>query len=269
MKHLFILLFLTLIVNFSSAQSNIPIGATCPDFSTTDINGQSHSLSAYCQAGKYVIIEFFTYWCVHCKEPALNLHNFYNKYGCNQGDVIVLGIESDASSTMNQLLYFKELAGIPSISFPTVLGSTGGYAIRNQYGVTGFPTFVLIGPDQKMINNGINIWSNPELAYIHAYEGAFPPGAISEMSCEPVSIEQHVSQSNLNVYPNPAMNELNVSIQGIQEIQIIDIAGKIISSGCFHNENNIKMFVTNLQSGIYLLKVTTESGVVSKKFLKN
>lgn len=269
MKHSYILLLLILAFNFSNAQSSVPNGATCPDFSISDINGNSHTLSAYCQAGKYVIIEFFTYWCVHCKEPALNLHNFYNKYGCNQGDVIVLGIESDPSSTMNQLLYFKELAGIPSNSFPTILGSNGGYTIRNQYGVSGFPTFVLIGPDQKMINNGINIWSNPELEYIHAYEGAFPSGAISEMSCAPVSIEQHASQSNLNVYPNPVMNELNVSFPSIREIQIIDVSGKTISSNYFQNEDKINLSVSELQNGIYTMKVITEGGVASMKFLKN
>ena len=269
MKHLSILLYVILIVNLSNAQSSIPIGATCPDFSTTDINGNSHNLSTYCQAGKYVIIEFFTYWCVHCIEPALNLHEFYIKYGCNQGDVIVLGIESDANSTTAQLLYFKELAGIPSNSFPTVLGSSGGNSIRNQYGISGFPTFVLIGPNQKMINNGINIWSNPEQAYIVAYEGAFPAGAITAMSCAPVSIEQNLTQSNLNVYPNPVLNELNVKIPNIQEIQIIDISGKTISSSCFQNEDNINMSVIDLQSGIYIIQVKTKVGVVSKKFLKN
>jgi thiol-disulfide isomerase/thioredoxin len=263
MKKLFTIFSLAAATSFSFSQSSIANGATCPDFTETDVYGVEQNLYSYCEDGKYVILDFFAYWCGPCLVPSLHLHNFYTKYGCNEGDVIVIGIEGDANSTLEQLQQFKIDAGIPSSSFPSVLGSAGGNDVRLQYGVSAFPTIVLVGPDKKMINN--DIWP---IAGVETYENAFPAGAITEMACSSASIDQNALEASLNLFPNPANNVLNISMNGIQNIAIADAAGKSVFNATYSSLDNVEVAVSDLQVGIYLVSVTTAQGVVTKRFSK-
>jgi hypothetical protein len=51
MKKLFTILSIFALANFSFSQSNIAVGATCPNFTVTDVDGVTHSLYDYCDAG--------------------------------------------------------------------------------------------------------------------------------------------------------------------------------------------------------------------------
>ncbi|MDX2189036.1 MAG: T9SS type A sorting domain-containing protein [Bacteroidota bacterium] len=77
------------------------------------------------------------------------------------------------------------------------------------------------------------------------------------------------SSSELNIYPNPATEELNVvySNQSISSIQIFDLYGKLVSeSGA--SEGNSKLSLSGLASGTYIIQVNTPSGVARKRFMK-
>ncbi len=69
------------------------------------------------------------------------------------------------------------------------------------------------------------------------------------------------------VYPNPTSDFLNIkSSQKISKIEIYDMSGKLVKSGILKDE---KINVQNLSKGNYLLKIQTENGVVTSKFIKN
>lgn len=76
------------------------------------------------------------------------------------------------------------------------------------------------------------------------------------------------SQSAINIYPNPAKNQIKINLNNmydeINEVIIYDIVGKEII------KSNLKTIdVTNLQSGIYQISVTIKSGnSFNKKFIK-
>lgn len=263
MRKLFTLLSIAAFTNLSFGQSNIAVGATCPNFTVTDVDGTSHTLYDLCDAGQYVMIDFFAYWCGPCMQTAPIIHNFYTKYGCNQGDVFVLGIESDPNSTLANLQSFKNSAGLPSNSFPNVLGSQGGSTVRNTYGIAAFPTIVLIGPDRKMINN--DIWP---ISGVVTLENAFPSGAISEMSCSALSVDQSAMEANLNIYPNPATDFLNIAIDFIQNVSIYDATGKTIMTKAYNNIDQIEIDVTDFENGLYIITVATANGVINSRFIK-
>jgi thiol-disulfide isomerase/thioredoxin len=209
------------------------------------------------------MIDFFAYWCGPCAQIAPIVHNFYTKYGCNTGDVFVLGIESDANSTLANLQTFKTNAGLPASSFPNVLGSQGGSGVRGQYGVSAFPTIILVGPDRKMINN--DIWP---ISSVATFEAVFPAGAITPKSCSAASIDLVALEANLNVYPNPVSDVLNIEIEYIQNVSIYDATGKTVFSAAYNNIDHIALHVNEYESGIYIISVLTANGIVNSRFAK-
>lgn len=83
-------------------------------------------------------------------------------------------------------------------------------------------------------------------------------------------IEENTS-TIVSVYPNPVHTQLNISISNntaIQQIEIIDLSGRKVIS-VKPNGSNASINVEDLRSGTYLITVTTENGVKTKRFVKN
>ncbi|MFK7785057.1 MAG: T9SS type A sorting domain-containing protein [Crocinitomicaceae bacterium] len=75
----------------------------------------------------------------------------------------------------------------------------------------------------------------------------------------------------LTVYPNPGKNAINIrpnSVATINKIEVIDWSGRqsILLDGLNVNEHSLE--VTDLNSGIYLIRVTTETEVMTSKWVK-
>lgn len=81
--------------------------------------------------------------------------------------------------------------------------------------------------------------------------------------------ENFVSQ--VIVYPNPTNNELNISLGMDVEkavIQILDISGRIVFSEVFSSVNDMKLDVSELNSGVYMLSVSADEGSAVLRFVK-
>lgn len=82
--------------------------------------------------------------------------------------------------------------------------------------------------------------------------------AISIVSCldgeNPGALLPTDNGRNIELFPNPAKNELSVKADGIQRIDLIDIQGRILFSSYFQNSNLASI---NLQqpSGIYMVRI--------------
>ncbi len=72
----------------------------------------------------------------------------------------------------------------------------------------------------------------------------------------------------LNIYPNPVVNILNLGIVNYQPInyEITDLQGRIVKKGVITGTSHIN--VSNLVSGVYLIKLETKQKVFSSKFIK-
>jgi photosystem II stability/assembly factor-like uncharacterized protein len=76
--------------------------------------------------------------------------------------------------------------------------------------------------------------------------------------------DQPVAQ-NLKVYPNPVSDVLNVTYSSeITNARLFNISGKLVyeSAG---NSNELRISTSELPSGLYLLNITTNEGVVTRK----
>ena len=131
----------------SPAASERPV-IPAPDFTLVDQYGETHTLSDY--AGKTVFLNFWATWCGPCKSEMPEIQALYEKYGENQGDLIVLGVANPKTEdapynqdvTQAEVEQFLEDNGY---TFPVVMDTTG--ETFYYYGITAFPTTFMIGAD--------------------------------------------------------------------------------------------------------------------------
>jgi len=75
-----------------------------------------------------------------------------------------------------------------------------------------------------------------------------------------------VNKKAVSIYPNPATEVLNLNVDSkINSADIYDLAGKLVRSAAVADN---KVNVKDLQNGTYVLKVNTEAGSTSHKFIK-
>jgi len=86
---------------------------------------------------------------------------------------------------------------------------------------------------------------------------------------EPLSNQDFDFETNFTLYPNPAKDVLNFKVKSEMEVKSISIyntLGQIIMT-TIHAENG-EINVSNLQSGNYFIKVFTDKGSSTAKFIK-
>jgi thiol-disulfide isomerase/thioredoxin len=250
-----------------NAQSSIQVGATAPNFTVTDIHGNTHSLSDY--AGKWVFVDFFFTTCGPCQATAPKMNEFYKKYGCNNYDIIVLAIETTVGNAETQA-YEAAYGGDQNYPVPSASGTEGGgQAAANLYGPSAFPTIVLIGPDGKMKNN--DVWPISDVSSLEsALTAAGGSDALVVNNCSTPSSASISSNSNeviiSEVYPNPSEGNFSMTLQSNYEaelsIEVVDLVGKVVFSSTesvVAGEKLVQFNLNGLNPGQYVLKVTDSS----------
>ena len=107
-----------------------------------------------------------------------------------------------------------------------------------------------------------------ETTYAYSVEAVYDDGCASQ--CDPIEVttdDWGVSENenlNVKVFPNPAEGFVNVAAEGLQNVTLIDMMGRIVSQKTTSQPTEI-IDVTNLSSGLYLLRVTTEMGVALQR----
>lgn len=89
-----------------TAKSQLPDGIIAPDFTATDINGNTWHLYDLLDQGKSVVIHFAATWCGGCWDYHQNgtLTNLYEQYGPNGTDeMVALLVEVDDNTDMADL----------------------------------------------------------------------------------------------------------------------------------------------------------------------
>jgi len=125
-----------------------------PDFELKTTSGEHFQLSE--NVGKKIIVlNFFATWCGPCREEMPELNRYFNEH--KDGSFLLVGIDSEEKlDRVDDFL--KDL----KIDFPA--GIDDG-AIQKQYGVTAFPTTVLIGVDGKVQFYESDALTNADVAF--------------------------------------------------------------------------------------------------------
>lgn len=85
----------------------------------------------------------------------------------------------------------------------------------------------------------------------------------------PEAIEEH-DMGNVKIFPNPSSGNVHVcmDLQPVSELQVYDMFGKILFQKRV-GEKEFSVDLSNYDAGIYMLRLVTGTGVVTRKIVKN
>jgi hypothetical protein len=82
-----------------------------------------------------------------------------------------------------------------------------------------------------------------------------------------------ISDFRISVFPNPTTGELRIDAStpiSIQAIEIFDVFGKnLLTMPMAQMSSEITLNISHLPSGVYFVRIITETGEVTKKIIKN
>lgn len=255
MKKIFTLLSICLTTVFSFGQ----VGAVASDFTQTDLDGTSHTLYDYLNAGKIVIVDMSATWCSPCWSfhQAHYLEDLYAEFGPNgTNEVVIIFYEDDVNTTLADL----QGTGTNTIgdwtdgaSYP-IINATA--ALPAEYG-TGYPTVSVICPTDKKIKSNLTGFSN--LADMKANV----QGIIND--CSSLGTEEETTQE-FSIYPNPVTNVSTINIQAetteLATLNVYNLAGQLVLStqtNLVSGTNSISLDMSTLETGSYVLSVDRDN----------
>jgi len=125
------------------------VGATVPDFTLNDINGDPVTLSDV-QKEKTLLI-FWASWCPHCNEMLPQIKNWQKQQENNDFEVVAISLDTSDTDWKNKV---TEL-GIQSWHNLSDLKGWDG-EIAKKYNIYATPTLIVIGNDRKIISLHLN-----------------------------------------------------------------------------------------------------------------
>ncbi|KOS05203.1 hypothetical protein AM493_03495 [Flavobacterium akiainvivens] len=81
-----------------------------------------------------------------------------------------------------------------------------------------------------------------------------------------------VQALTFSIYPNPAVDVITISNADsalVNGIQVADVNGRIVKSAKYDGIATAQLSLADLNSGVYMVTVTSEKGAVTKKIVKN
>ncbi len=76
----------------------------------------------------------------------------------------------------------------------------------------------------------------------------------------------HNFEDQINIYPVPADNFININLPDNSEYRIVSLDGRIVNG--FENSNNSRVDISGLQKGVYFVQILNSGKYYSKKFIK-
>lgn len=131
--------------NLATAAERIYPGAEAPDFTLPTPDGRTMSIGSALD-GKYLLLDFWGSWCPNCITGLPQMQQMYARYGDRLN---ILGIDCD--ETKEQWLGALARYNMPWLH----VINDGDVDVAALYGVTGYPTKILIGPDGRIVRRFI------------------------------------------------------------------------------------------------------------------
>lgn len=180
--------------------------------------------------------DFFNDWVYNQGYPTYTITA--QNWGAGQAKIIVNQTQSDPSVTYFEMPLEIRLSGAGAATHDVVVNNTGNgqeFIVSVPFVVSG----VTFDPNKHIISRN----------------------NVATLASNSFDLEQTIS-----VYPNPANDELHImmptSVQ-LEKVEIFNTLGQLVGQKIDHDFS-----ISELASGIHLLKITTSEGVIHKNFIK-
>ncbi|MDA9873888.1 T9SS type A sorting domain-containing protein [Saprospiraceae bacterium] len=239
------------------------VGDVVEDFTVTDVNGNEHSLYDITASGQYVYLDFFFDTCPPCQSTTPIFNEFHDKYGCNEGDIFMMSM-NNGSDNDNEVIAFEENFGGDYSHAPAVSNDGGADAVDSRFAITAYPTYSMIGPDNKLISG--DIWP---LSSVATFEATFPAGFEPQvLECTAVAVNDNIT-IDFQVFPNPNNGSaINIRLDDNTtqaNIKIYNVVGVLVyTQEITASEYTIN---TELTKGSYIINIKTDAGVGNQKLV--
>ncbi len=163
-----------------------------------------------------------------------------------------------------------------AVNFPTAITmpASGAFLVGVELPSNSTGAIAMIsnsfGDFAAATTNSFELWSDNTLHTVPASWGA---GATAALAIFPV-VNYTVGIDELNmtssIYPNPATNEVNFNLNGVQmsNIKVYGLDGKMILDNEL-NSTSGQINVASLNNGMYICEITSQNGnVVKSTFVK-
>ena len=90
-----------------------------------------------------------------------------------------------------------------------------------------------------------------------------------DYTVDQLSVNDKLPSNAANIYPNPAKNEITISVDNqfnVQSIRLMDITGREVKN--ITANNIVRINVSDLQTGYYMINIQTSEGLISSKLIK-
>jgi hypothetical protein len=126
---------------------------------------------------------------------------------------------------------------------------------------------------------GLTVATDVKFAFRYFVTDAGTNGANSDIiGIDTFSVDRALAstesffKNNLSIYPNPTKGNLNINSDTnvtINNAVLTDLNGRIIKNVNLNGVSNPTIDITDVNTGVYFLKVTTDQGVGTSKVIKN
>jgi arylsulfatase A-like enzyme len=164
----------------------------------------------------------------------------------------------------------NSFSAIPTAINGLTIDATNGVNVDQDNGVY---TAELIGSSialRTSINNGNNWTTSEDTSYnLWSYNKTASSVSGNIGSSGTLSIPK-ISNFELSVYPNPTQNNFNLILGKTYnnlEVEVLSITGKLIKK-VNPNSDNPKIDASDLQSGMYFLRIKADGNLAIKKVIK-
>ena len=146
-------LIILLAFGFTTDPKKVPsplMGRPAPDFQVDELNGeQKFSLSEF--KGIPIVLNFWASWCAECRTEAVILENFFQKYGVNNKQLVMIGIAIQ-DSPKNAKAFARHFGKTYLLGLDDDAGN-----IALDYGIYGVPETFFIDQEGNIFHKTIGM----------------------------------------------------------------------------------------------------------------
>lgn len=232
------------------ASETVSVVPTALDFTAIDLYGNEIHLFDILNRGQFVLLDYFYYSCGPCRLIEPNIVKSYYRYGCNKEDIYYIGVDG-VDNDEKCLIWCEEF----DVQFPTISKDGGGRDVALLYHFQGAPQCVLIAPDHSIVYTTGSLYPFEYSFFFSDLQtviDAFLAIGIEEHPC--YDVIDDANEQKFNLFPNPAGDFVNLSVDGSSVIQIYNALGQLMDAFIAENQQ-VKIETGNYPEGLYFVQV--------------